>query len=146
MAEDPSDRAERLERKTQRILWVSGLAFLAWQLAYLAFLPPAGTPLRNVDLVRSFGFLVWAAALLFMLGSGGGAFAGREAREILDDELARARRALAYRNAFWAMIAIGFVGYGLALLTRIPAIHLTHASLSGGVLVAVLTLAYLNRR
>jgi hypothetical protein len=145
MAEDPNDRAERVQRKTQRALWVSALGFLAWQFAYLALLPPAGTPVRSVDLVRSFGFMAWSAALLFMLGSGGGAFAGRETREIVDDELARARRAVAYRNAFWAMILVAFAGYCLALLTPIQAVHLAHVSLSAGVLVAVLTLAWLNR-
>jgi len=147
MGEDPNEAAERIQRKAQRILWASGLLFLLWQFAWFAFY--AAQPqdsLRNVDKVRGLGFVAWSAALLFMLASGGGALAGRRVREILDDELAQARRATAYRFGFWAMILVAFAGYALAHLTDVPALLLAHLVLSAGVLAAVLTVAALGRR
>jgi hypothetical protein len=146
MAQDPDAAAERIQRKTQRILWASGLGFVAWQLAYFGTYAQHEGPLRDVDKLRTLGFIAWSAALLFLLATGGGVFAGRRVREILDDELARARRAAAYRNGFWAMMAIAFASYVLAQLAEIGTLHLAHAILSAGVIVAVLTLAVLNRR
>jgi hypothetical protein len=143
--EDPNDAAERIERKTQRILWAAGLAFVVWQIAFfLLYLdgPPIG---RSVDAVRSLAFLAWCAALLVLVATGGGAFASPAVKEVLDDELSRARRATAYRNGFWAMIVFAYGGYLLAHLTALGPLVVAHAVLSGGVVVAVLTLAYTNR-
>ena len=146
MAEGPDAAAERIARKTHRILWAAGIAFVAWQFAYFAVYSEPGGVVRNVDKVRTFGVLALCAALLFLIATGGGAFAGRRVREILDDELATARRARAYRNGFWAMVAIGFAGYVLAQLSAVTALDLAHVSLSGGVIIAALTLAFLGRR
>ncbi|HZG10320.1 MAG TPA: hypothetical protein VEZ70_15220 [Allosphingosinicella sp.] len=145
MEEDPNDSAERIERRTQRILWASGLAFLAWQIAYFVLYRDPPPMARNVDRIRSIAFLVWCAALLLLVASGGGAFSGRKVRALLDDELARARRAEAYRNGFWAMIAIAFLGYAAAHFTAVATLTLAHLGLSAGVVVAVLTLARSGR-
>ncbi|HEX9933543.1 MAG TPA: hypothetical protein VGB08_11935 [Allosphingosinicella sp.] len=146
MEQDPDEKADRIARRTQRILWASGLAFLVWQIGYFALYrdPPPTT--RNVDKVRTIAFLAWCAALLLLVASGGGAFAGRKVRALLDDELARARRGEAYRNGFWAMILIAFAGYVAAHVTAIGALTLAHVGLSAGVIVAVLTLAHSGRR
>ena len=146
MAENPDEAAERIGRKTQRILWASGIGFAGWQVAYFVLYAGMEPRHRTVDKVTAVAFLAWCAALLFLLATGGGAFAGRETREIIDDELARAQRASAYRNAFWAMMGIGFAGYVLAQFTAVTSLHLAHATMSAGILVAVLTLALLGRR
>lgn len=146
MNEDPHGAADRIDRKTQRILRASGIAFIGWQVAYFATWSEPGPVLRSVDIVRSIGFIAWSGALLYLVATGGGAFAGRRTRAILDDELAQARRAHAYRNAFWVMTAIALIGYALAQLTHIHAVHLAHLTLSAGVLAAVVTTAYLGRR
>ena len=138
-------RATRLETRTERILRVSGIMFVTWQLAYFVVFPPA-PGLRSVDIVSSLGFLGWAAALLMLVATGGGAFRTREVREILQDELARARRAVAYQNAFWAVMLISLAGYVAAHFMQLPAWLLAHVSLSVGVVVAVATVAYLTRR
>jgi len=119
--------------------------FVIWQAAYVTIFQPSPV-LRRVDLVSSLGFVAWGAALLMLVASGGGAFRSREVREILQDELARARRAIAYQNAFWAVMLVSLTGYAAAHFTQVSARLLAHASLSVGVVVAVATVAYLNRR
>ena len=145
MSEDPGQKAERIERRTDRILWASGAAFVAWQVAWFLLYAGAEGPLRNVDKAIGFAFVAWAAALLFLTATGGGAFAGRAVRERLDDELERARRARAYRNGFWAMTLAALAGYAAAQLGAVAARDLAHLILSAGVAVTVLTLAYLRR-
>jgi hypothetical protein len=143
--EQPDDVAERIARRTHIIVSVSILAFLVWQAAFFllyADAPPTG---RTVDQVRALGFVAWCAALLLLIATGGGAFSRREVREVLDDELARARRATVYRNGFWAMIIVGLAGYALAHLTAISTLLLAHLTVSLGMLVATSTLAYLGR-
>jgi hypothetical protein len=144
---DSSDElATRLAARTNRILIASGAMFLIWQLAYfVVFTPPPGPP-RSVDVVRALALVAWCGALLMLLATGGGAFRAREVREILDDELARAHRAQAYQNAFWALMALGLAAYVAAQFTVIDGRLLAHAIVSAGVLVAVATGAYLNRR
>jgi hypothetical protein len=146
VAEDPNDTAERIERRTQRILWASGIAFVAWQLSFIALYGDGIPTGRRVDSVRAIAFVAWCAALLVLVARGGGAFRGPAVRELLDDELARARRATAYRNGFWAMIVISLIGYAAAHLTAFGALALAHAGMSAGVIVAVATLAHSGRR
>jgi hypothetical protein len=146
MREGPDELAERIQRRTQRILWASGLAFLAWQIAWFLLYSDPPPTTRNVDKVRSAAFLAWCAVSLLLVATGGGAFRGARVRELLDDELARARRSQAYRNGFWAMMLVGFAGYGLAHFTPISALYLAHAIVSAGILVTVLTLAFSGRR
>ena len=146
MTRDPHDAAERIERRTRRILWASGILFVAWQLWFFLYYrdsPPAG---RSVDQVRSIAFVVWCGALLMLVATGGGHFAGRAVRGIIDDEVTLARRAVAYRNGFWAMIALAFAGYVAAHFTGVSALVLAHLTISAGVIVAVASLAIASRR
>lgn len=119
--------------------------FLIWQISYFViFTRPAG-PVRAVDVVASAGFVAWGAALLMLVATGGGAFRSRQVREILDDELARAERGVAYQNAFWAVMVVSLAGYMAGHFTQVPGRILAHVSLSAGVIVAVTTIAWLNR-
>jgi hypothetical protein len=145
MGEEPDRTAERIELRTQRILWAAGFAFVAWQLAFFALYSDGIPTGRLVDKVRSIAFIACCAMLLLLIATGGGLLRGRKVRELLDDELARARRATAYRNGFWTMILIALAGYVVAQLTTISALGLAHAGASGGVLAAVVTLAYTGR-
>jgi hypothetical protein len=144
--ENPHDLVARIEARTNRILLGSGVMFLVWQISYFTLFSSRGTALRNVDIVTSVGFIAWCGALLMLLATGGGVFRGHQVREILDDERARAQRAQAYQNAFWAMMLVSLAAYLAAHVTAIQGVLLAHAILSAGVLVAVATLAYLNRR
>ncbi len=81
-----------------------------------------------------------------LLATDGGAFRHRDVREILDDELARAQRARAYQNAFWAVMLVGLAAYATAQFTALDARFLAHAIVSSGVLAAVTTRACLNQR
>ena len=140
------DRVTRIEGRTDRILLTSGAMFLVWQMGYFTVLHTPRSAFRTVDLVATVGLLAWAGALLMLVATGGGAFRGREAREILDDELARSHRGQAYQNAFWTLMLVAFAGYTATTVSEVPARLLAHLSLSAGVLAAVATLAYLRRR
>ena len=125
---------------------ISGAMFVIWQVAYFTiFNRPAGE-VRAVDVVASVGFVAWGAALLMLVATGGGAFRSREVREILDDELALAERGVAYQNAFWAVMIVNLAGYIAGQFTQVPGRTLAHVTLSAGVVVAVTTIAWLNRR
>ena len=143
---DLDERVTRIEDRTTRILIGSGLMFGLWQIGFLMLFVPRDGVLRRVDLVASIAFVVWSAALLMLLATGGGAFRVRAVREILDDELARSQRARAYQNAFWVMMAVTLAAYASAQLVPLDARLLAHATLSTGVLVAVATVAFLRRR
>ena len=145
-SENPHDRAARLSARANRILISSGLMFVIWQAVYfVVFTPPPGPP-RNVDIVWTLALVAWCGALLMLLATGGGAFRDREVREILDDELARAQRAQAYQNAFWAVMLIALAAYVAAQFITVDARFLAHAIVSAGVVVAVVTRAYMDRR
>lgn len=120
--------------------------FAIWQLGYfVVFTPPPGPP-RTVDIVTTLALVAWCGALLMLLATDGGAFRHRDVREILDDELARAQRARAYQNAFWAVMLVGLAAYAAAQFTALDARLLAHAIVSSGVLAAVATRAWLNQR
>jgi hypothetical protein len=136
----------RIETRTDRILLASGTMFLVWQVGYFTVIHTPRGAFRTVDLVATAGLLAWAAALLILVATGGGAFRSREVREILDDELARSQRGKAYQNAFWALMLVAFAGYAATTVSVLSARLLAHVGLSAGVLVAVATLAYLRRR
>ena len=144
--EERENAAARIEQRTTRILTTSGLMFLAWQAAYFVIFDRGDRPLRTVDLVTIAGYIAWACALLMLLATGGGMFTNKEVRAILDDELARSQSASAYRNGFWALIVVALAALIMAQVIDIPARVLAHVSLSAGVVVAVMTLAYVRRQ
>jgi len=120
--------------------------FVIWQISYFTVFKGAADAIRPVDVVASVGFVAWGAALLMLVATGGGAFRSREVREILDDELARAERGVAYQNAFWTVMVVSLGGYMAGHFTPVPGRILAHLSLSAGVVVAVITIAWLHRR
>jgi len=143
---DHDDHAARIERRTDHILKISGLMFLAWQASYFAVFNQADYQLRTVDVIARAAYVAWACALLMLVATGGGLFRSAAVRAILDDELARSHRADAYRNAFWSLIVIALAAYAATQLVEMSAHLLAHIMLSAGVLVAVATLAFLRRR
>lgn len=144
--EDSHELAARLSARTSRILLGSTAMFVVWQAAYFVVLTPSRADVRTVDAITRIAFIAWCGALLMLLATGGGAFRAREVRELLNDELARAQRAQAYQNAFWAMLLVSLAGYVAAHVTVIGPLLLAHTILSAGVLAAVATVAYLNRQ
>ncbi len=143
---DDHDRlAERVQRGALRRMLVFAIAFTVWQVSYFTIARPSGNAVRAVDIVRTAGFLVWAAALLLLFASGGAWLAPRKVRAILDDELAQARRAASYRHGFWVMICTCFAGYVASMTTHLTAIDMAHVCLSAGVLAVLVSQLLLER-
>jgi len=119
------EKAGRLVRQRAGLFAAQAALFLVWQ--GLFFLTPPETPLRSVDSLRLWTWLVWVVALLVLLATGGGLLRRRSLRALLNDEFTRRNRTQAYVAGFWAA-AISAVGlYVLNLfdaVTTREAIHL----------------------
>lgn len=137
--------AERVQRGALRKMALFGAAFMLWQISYFTLARPVGDTLRAVDIVRTAGFLVWSAALPMLFAKSGAAFLPRAVRAIVDDELAQARRAIGYRNGFWAMTLVNFAGYLSTMAFQLKAVDLAHIGLSAGVLTVLATQLWLER-
>ncbi len=138
--------ARMLSARTNKILIISALMFVVWQLVYfVVFTSPSGPP-RRVDVIKTLGMVAWCSALLMLVATDGGAFRNSAVREVLDDELAIAHRAKAYQLAFWSVMIVALAAFVGVQFTTIHAGLLAHVLVSVGTLGAVATRAYLNRQ
>lgn len=138
--------AERVSQRRSRVLWLQAILFIAWQGSFFGWGAPMVEPLRTVDHVKMSAWLVWSAALLLLLATGGGWFRSKEVRRLLNDEVTRAHRAEAQQWGFWFAIptTIGLsVVSQMAVVTTAEALH---AILTLGVGAAILRFAVLERR
>ena len=138
------ERAERIGRWRARLFAAQAMLFLIWQ--GLFFLTPPETPLRSVDSVKIWTWLVWVGALLLLLATGGGLLRRRNLRALLNDEFTRRNRAQAYAAGFWAA-AISAIGlYLIDLFDSVSAREAIHAILSASIASALITFAARERR
>jgi hypothetical protein len=143
----PAQIAERLQRRRTRVILVEAILFIGMQANFL--LSPhhdIGEPWRRVDMVRIPATLVWTAALLLLVGTGGAWFRSREIRSLLDDEstIEHRRRALSF--GFWAAMLATMMVYALALVQPLQLIEALHIILSFGIGASLIRFAVLERR
>jgi uncharacterized membrane protein len=143
--DDTEAEADRVRRTGLRKMALFATLFLAWQVAYLLLSSDPGERVRNVDVARVLGFLVWVMALLALFATGGAMFRYRRLRPFLGDERAVALRARACQAGFWVMIGLCMVGYVATLWLDLRVVDVVHLVLSGGVL-AVLVAQLLAER
>ncbi|HRD27478.1 MAG TPA: hypothetical protein PLO65_04170 [Caulobacter sp.] len=141
-----SERVERAQRRRTRLIWVQGLFFLVWQGTFLNGLWTLEAPLRTVDQVKLSGFVVWGAALLLLLSTGGGWFRNRALRAILEDESTRAHRRTALVTGFWVVMILALGLYVLSLFVPMTALEAVHALLTAGVVTPAIVFVALERR
>ena len=137
------EKAERIGRSRARMFAVQAIFFASWQGFYFGAM---GDEVRTVDTVKVWTWLVWVAALLALLATGGGLMRSRSVRALLNDELARANRAQAYVAGFWAAMvaAVGF--YVIDLFDPVEAREAIHAIVSAAIAAALITFAVRERR
>ena len=137
------EKAERIGRSRARIFAVQAVLFVGWQGFY--FGAAMGEGVRTVDTVRIWTWLVWVAALLALLATGGGLMRSRSVRALLNDELTRSNRAAAYAAGFWSAMGAAIGCYVLDLFDPLAAREAVHAIVSIGIASALLTFAIRER-
>jgi len=146
--EDPPSaaRIERLQRRRTRLMFVQGLFFLFWQVNYFATSPAELNGGNNANHVKVAAYLVWALVLLAFLGTGGGWWAPRQVREILNDEVTIEHRRRGIELGFWGAMGATVVCYAINLFEPLSTRVVIHAVLSMGVTAALLRFGWLERR
>lgn len=134
--------AERLSARRARMATILALLFLASMATSLGTDFPASRP-ETIQLVA---WMVWAAALLFLLAAGGGLLRGAAVRALMNDETTIANRRDAMIKGFWAMIVTAFALYALSLVENVSTRETLRLMLSAGVACAVLRFGLLERR
>jgi hypothetical protein len=142
----PSQIAERIQKRRNRIMWAQGIFFVLWQGAFFTNRMDLKGPLRAVDQVKLSAFVVWAAAMLVLLATGGGLLRGKAVRDILDDEVTRAHRLAAFAWGYWAMAGSSLALYLLSQYVKVTPIEAVHIILSLGVVAPLLRFVILERR
>jgi protein-S-isoprenylcysteine O-methyltransferase Ste14 len=142
MTSDDFALAEKLSARRARVSTVLAVFFLASMATSLGTDVPTSRP----ETVKLAAWIVWAAALLFLLAVGGGLLRGRNVRALMNDETTIANRRDAMVKGFWAMIATAFALYALSFFENIAARETLRLMLSAGVATAVLRFGILERR
>ena len=117
MTSDDFALAEKLSARRARVSTVLAVFFLASMATSLGTDVPTSRP----ETVKLAAWIVWAAALLFLLAVGGGLLRGRNVRALMNDETTIANRRDAMVKGFWAMIATAFALYALSFFENIAA-------------------------
>ena len=135
--------AERLSRQRAWLLPVLAVIFLSGQAIYA--LGPHWAS-RSVDQLKVAAWLLWAAALLFLLATGGAPFRSREVRALLDDETTRRHRALAYAVGFWIAIAVSMGIYLLTAFDGVKPRESIHVIVTAAIAGALVSFGILEHR
>jgi len=140
----PAATAERLTRRRARMMPVLALFLFIQQTAFFT----RSEIMRTVDIVRTSGWLLFAAVVLAALLTGGLWFKRREVRELMDDEVTRANRANALTAGFAVAMGAGILLYGAESFApdTFSAREAIHLVVSVGLATALLRFGMLERR
>ncbi|HEX2763546.1 MAG TPA: hypothetical protein VHM92_06830 [Allosphingosinicella sp.] len=137
------EAAERFGKRRVRIFFVQAVFFILWQTHFYA--PSHEGALRAVDRFKISAWFVWVLALLLLLATGGALFRSRAVRALLNDELTRRNRTMAYVYGFWAAVGAAIGVYFVAMFEFVSAREAIHIVLSAAIGTAMLTFAFKER-
>jgi hypothetical protein len=143
MTESDFETADRLSRRRAWLLPVLAILFLSGQAIYA--LGPHWSS-RLVDQLKVAAWLLWAAALLFLLATGGAPFRSRQVRALLDDETTRQHRARAYAAGFWIAMVTAMGIYLLTAFDGVKPRESIHIIVTAAIAGALLTFGTLEHR
>jgi hypothetical protein len=148
--EDPNhpsaERIERLQRRRTRLLFMQAIIFLLWQTSFFARPLREAATARGVDHVKIGAYIVWAAALVLFVATGGGYIQPKAVRRVLNDELTIDHRRRAMTAGFLASMMAAVICYFIDQFLGMPAGVAIHTILTVGVAAALLRFAMLERR
>ena len=142
MASKDMDLAEKLTLRRARVSIVSGVFFLTTMATSLGVDFPASRP----ESFKLAAWVVWAAALLFLLAVGGGLFRGRNVRALMNDDSTVENRQRAMVKGFWAMVLSAFALYCISLFEPISGREAIRLLLSAAIGASVISFGILERR
>lgn len=131
---------EKTTTRRRRVLVAVAILLGLFAMAMTA--TPAET-LRNVDIVRTAGFMV-LALVIALRSTTAFSFVGRNA--VLDDELTRANRASAARVGFWAMLLAAMVMLVVSFIETVTPTQIIPVLIGAGAVSAALRFAVLEGR
>ena len=126
--------AEKLTKRRARVSIVLGVFFLVTMATSLDVDVPANRP----ETVKLAAWIVWAAALLFLLATGGGLLRGKSLRALMNDDSTIANRSRAIHAGFWATVISAFVLYALSLFQPVSGREAIRLLLSAAVATSVI--------
>ena len=126
--------AEKLTKRRARVSIVLGVFFLVTMATSLGVDVPANRP----ETVKLAAWIVWAAALLFLLATGGGLLRGKSLRALMNDDSTIANRSRAIHAGFWATVISAFVLYALSLFQPVSGREAIRLLLSAAVATSVI--------
>jgi len=138
---DRVEKAERLGRKRSQIFYVLAIVFFAGQSMYF------GAPEATRDSPARVGaWLILVILMLFLLATGGFLLQGRNVRDLLNDESARANRVAAQALGFWATILALLAVYVESMFDPVTLNEAVHIVGTIGVGTALISFATRERR
>jgi hypothetical protein len=138
---DLVEKAERLGRKRSQVFFVLAIVFFAGQSVYF------GAPEATRDSPARVGaWLVLVVLMLLLLATGGFLLRGREVRDLLNDESAKANRIAAQAVGFWATILALLAVYVESMFEQVSLNQAVHIVGTVGVGAALLSFATRERR
>jgi len=138
---DRVEKAERLGRKRSQIFYVLAIVFFAGQSMYF------GAPEATRDSPARVGaWLILVILMLFLLATGGFLLQGRNVRDLLNDESARANRIAAQAAGFWATILALIAVYIESMFDPVTLNEAVHIVGTIGVGTALISFATRERR
>jgi hypothetical protein len=138
---DLVEKAERLGRKRSQVFFVLAMVFFAGQSIYF------GAPEATRDSPARVGaWLILVVLMLFLLATGGFLLRGREVRELLNDESARANRLAAQAAGFWGTILALLAVYIESMFDTVTLNEAAHIVGTVGIGTALISFATRERR
>jgi protein-S-isoprenylcysteine O-methyltransferase Ste14 len=134
--------ADRLSLRRARVSTVLTVFFVMSMFSSLG----TDVPLSRPETVKLSAWIVWAAALLLLLATGGGLARGATVRGLLNDESTIENRRNAMVAGFWATVLTAFVLYGISLFAEISGRDAIRVMLTAAVATSVLRFGALERR
>lgn len=134
--------AERLTLRRARGSIVLGILFLTSMATSLK----ADIGDSRPATIQIAAWVVWAAALLFLVAVGGGLLRGQTVRALMNDETTVEHRRTAMVTGFWAIVLCAFSLYGISLFETITGREAIRIMLSVAVGAAAIRFGTLERK
>lgn len=142
MSSNDIELAEKLSSRRARVATVLGILFIVSMATSFDVDPLAGRP----QAVHLAAWIVWAAALLFLITFGGGLVRGKAVRALMNDDSTRDNRRSALEVGFWAMVACAFATYIISQFEPFTGREAIRLILTVGVGAATISFGTLERR
>jgi protein-S-isoprenylcysteine O-methyltransferase Ste14 len=134
--------AEKLTLRRSKVAIVLGVFFLFSMTSSLGVDFPTNRP----QAFKIAAWIVWAAALLFLLGTGGGLFRSRTVRALMNDDSTIENRRTSIITGYWAMVLTAFALYGVSIYVTVSSSDAIRLLLSAAVGVSVIKFGLLERQ